>query len=144
MPPAPLSRVVLIDDDRLDCKFQSRAIARTGLASEIKTFSMAKDALAWLRDAGPEAADIIFLDINMPAMDGFELLDAARELLGERFSSLVVMMLTTSLDPGDQARAGEYPVVRAFIPKSLTSDRFRQLVAEMTGEDVRPAARRLH
>ena len=131
MSPTPLDRVVLIDDDRLDIKFQSRAIERTGLAHEIKTFMMAEDALAWFRQEGPDAADLVFLDINMPSMDGFEMLDVATREFGERFSSAVVMMLTTSLDPSDKEKADSYTMVRDFIPKSLTSEKFRGLVEKM-------------
>ena len=131
MPLLPLERVVLIDDDKFDNKYHARMIRRTGLVRDIQAFQMASDALSWFRETGVGAADIVFLDINMPGMDGFELLERAQAEFGPRFSDMVVMMLTTSLDPRDKRRAADFPVIRHFIPKSLTQETFVGLVAEL-------------
>jgi CheY-like chemotaxis protein len=64
--------------------------------------------------------DVIFLDINMPRMNGFEFLAAAQDLLGAAALPPVVMMLTTSLDPRDRVRASAFAAVKSYINKPLT------------------------
>lgn len=125
---APLDLVVLIDDDSFDNKYHTRVINKSGLARNIRTFNMAEDALNWFRTAGPDAANLVLLDINMPRMDGFELLEAARAEFGELFENFVVVMLTTSLDKADQARAEKFPVVLDYVQKALTRESFENLV----------------
>ncbi len=56
----------------------------------------------------------------MPRMNGFEFLEAAAERFGPQFAKVVVIMLTTSLNPGDRQRAEAFEVVREFLNKPLT------------------------
>ncbi len=136
----PLDQVVLIDDDSLDNKHHSRIIQKTGLARDIKVFTLAQDALAWFRKSEDEAVDLIFLDVNMPRMDGFELLEAIRDEFGDRFERLIVVMLTTSLDETDRERAARFPVIRDYIQKSLTREDFEKLVRQINEDRIRKPA----
>ena len=132
MSPKPPETVLLIDDSAFDNKLHKRVIERTGLVQNVLTFTMADDALAYMRREGSIPVDLILLDINMPRMDGFELMDAAIEEFGEAFMPSVVVMLTTSMDPGDQDRAGTYSVVQDYFLKPLTSDKFQQLYRSLS------------
>ena len=127
MSPKPPETVLLIDDSAFDNKLHKRVIERTGLVRNVLTFTMADDALAYMRKEGAIPVDLILLDINMPRMDGFELMDAAIDEFGEAFMPSVVVMLTTSMDPGDQNRAANYSVVQDYFLKPLTSDKFKKL-----------------
>jgi CheY-like chemotaxis protein len=115
-----IGTVLLIDDDSFDQRIYRRVIERSGLVARLVGFQMADEALDWLRLEGPEAVDVIFLDINMPRMNGFEFLSAASELFGATTMPPVVMMLTTSLDPRDRARAASFDAVKSYISKPLT------------------------
>jgi CheY-like chemotaxis protein len=99
-----------------------RIIKRSGLVGDVLPFIYAEDALAYLKSPDSKPIDVIFLDINMPRMNGFEFLSAATEALGAGFARMVVVMLTTSLEKSDRVRANDYPVVRRFINKPLTVD----------------------
>lgn len=130
-PPTPLEKVILVDDSAIDNKLHKRVIERTGLVGDVLTFPMAEDALDYLRTDNDRPPDLILLDINMPRMDGFEMLDVATEELGGRFAESVVVMLSTSMDAADQQKARGYEVIRDYFVKPLTRERFEELVATL-------------
>lgn len=119
--------VMLIDDESFDQSLYRRLIARTGLVGEVMSFTYADEALAYLFAPDSRRADVIFLDINMPRMNGFEFLEAATEQLGPEFAKIVVVMLTTSLIEKDRERAAAFPVVRCFINKPLTVEHLQEV-----------------
>ena len=131
MSPKPLETVILVDDSQMDNKLHARTIKRTGLALNIVCFAMAEDAIEYLRQPGAIPADLILLDINMPRMDGFEMLEAAVEEFGEPFLPSIVVMLTTSMDPRDQDRAAQIPVIKDYFQKPLTQEKFVTLVSNL-------------
>lgn len=134
MTPIPLiETVMLIDDESFDQKLYQRVITRSGLVGEVISFLYADEALAYLASADSKPIDVIFLDINMPRMNGFEFLEAATRTLGEEFARIVVVMLTTSLERSDRERAASYSVVRRFINKPLTREHLEE-VAEILRE----------
>lgn len=114
-----LGRVMLIDDERVDQMMYKRILDRSGMAQDIIPFTYAEDALAYLADTEKPPVDIIFLDINMPRMTGFEFLEAADAKLGAAFQTSVVIMLTTSLNRADRERAAKFPLVKAYLNKPL-------------------------
>jgi len=113
---------MLIDDELLDQKIYQRVLKRSGIVDEIITFQYADEALEYLKSIEPKSIDVIFLDINMPRMNGFEFLESATDEIGEEFAGAVIVMLTTSLNPADQERAMSFEVVRDFINKPLTEE----------------------
>lgn len=118
LPDIPLA--MSIDDEAIDQRLVRRILERSGKVGEVLTYQLAEDALAYLRQDDARQVDVIFLDINMPRMNGFEFLDAATAEFGESFAKCVVIMLTTSLDPKDKERAQSHDIVKDFIGKPLT------------------------
>jgi CheY-like chemotaxis protein len=116
-----LNRIVLIDDSEPDLIYSRIVLERSGIAREVQAFESAREALDWLQAPTCSGADVILLDINMPGMDGFEFLDALKQagtcLAGSRLNQVV--MLTSSPDPDDRARAASYPCVRGYLVKPL-------------------------
>lgn len=129
-----LRRVMVVDDDRFDQLAYKRILRKTDTAIEIVAFQYASEALAYLKSQEREAIDAILLDINMPRMNGFEFLEAAREELAESFSRENVFMVTTSLDPRDRTRAAEFPQVRGFFGKPLTEQNIHSIDAYVAGQ----------
>lgn len=111
-------RFVLIDDNEADNVFHEIMIRRAGFAGEIHVFESGPDALAFLRSDSLDAPTCIFLDINMPMMNGFEVAEEATPML-EGKPSVLLVMLTSSGSPADQARARAMPVIQGFVTKPL-------------------------
>ncbi|MFK8078973.1 MAG: response regulator [Granulosicoccus sp.] len=121
-----VSTVIIIDDDETDQFLNQRIVKRSGLVEDLQLIRSAEDALGYLKSL-EKRVDVIFLDINMPCMNGFEFLDQAIKELGPRFVEIVVIMLTTSLDPEDKERASKYEIVKGFKSKPLTVETIQQV-----------------
>ncbi len=131
-----IKMALLIEDDLTDQRIYRRVIERSGQVENLIAFQYADEALEYLKRADREPVDVIFLDINMPRMSGFEFLEAATKELGQKFANAVIIMLTTSLDPEDREHAEQFVVVREFINKPLTVDHVKA-VADILSENAR-------
>ena len=111
-------RVILIDDDDVDIMSVKRAFRRKGVGA---TFHVARDGvegLEALRRNGPDAIPqpyVILLDLNMPRMNGIELLQELRS--DPALRGAVVFVMTTSQDANDLAAAYGLQVA-GYIPKA--------------------------
>jgi CheY-like chemotaxis protein len=128
----PIKLAILIDDNEIDQRHYQRVLAQSDLVGDVMMFTYADEALAHLKANPQLEIDVIFLDINMPRMDGFEFLEAALAEIGDGFARIVVAMLTTSLNPADRERAEAFAVVRDFINKPLTKEHVSH-VADILG-----------
>ena len=135
----PIGSVMLIDDSEIDQMISKRLIERSGMVGQFIGFLSAEAALEHLKNTDLPAVDAILRDVKMPRMDGWEFLEAATSELGESFARIVVMMLTTSLDPRDQERAQQFSVVKDYCNKPLLQDYLERL-AVILNEDAPGAA----
>ena len=113
--------VWLIDDDRPTNLLNKILMIETGFSKEVKDFAYAEDALKELASEDADFPDLILLDINMPRMNGWEFLEAL-EAMNRIVTPPTILMLSTSLNPVDQARAEDNEIVSGFIKKPLTSE----------------------
>lgn len=125
---------MLIDDSELDNFINQNIIEANHFASKVYVNSGSVSALEFLTNlnvSGSEALtifpEIIFIDINMPMMNGFQFIANLKIKLAEKFADLKLVILTSSLDPKDIRRAEEMCKGIVFLNKPLTKDMLNQL-----------------
>ena len=118
-------KVLVIDDNEIDRYIAARNIKAYHFADETVSKESAASALEYLdslKDTPEELPQIIFLDIRMPEMDGFDFLKEYEKLSPSVQKNCIIMMLSTSLDPTDHERAKNNPFVKKFLNKPLDKD----------------------
>lgn len=110
----PVKEIILIDDDSISNMLNERIVKHLYPEKKVRVFDYAPDAISHLQQRDDLNEIIIFLDINMPDMNGFEFLDAMCENY-----ELNVFMLTSSVDKEDMRTAFSYRCVYGFITKPL-------------------------
>ena len=128
-----LNRVLLIDDSRADNFLHKTIIKKAEICHHIDIVLGGQEALDYLgtkmEDDYP-SPDIIFLDINMPGMNGWEFLVACQQLPEEQKGKQIVVMLTTSLNPDDRKRAETMASISYFENKPLLEQKIKGIVSQ--------------
>jgi DNA-binding NarL/FixJ family response regulator len=119
------AHIFIIDDDPIDQFVAKRVISSVYTESTIEVFSqadLALDKLRWLiANEASRFPGIIFLDINMPIMNGFGFLEEFTELLYGLNASCRVIILSSSLHEEDISKAMAHKVVKTYISKPITT-----------------------
>ena len=124
----PYERFILIDDNEADNVYHEIMIRRAGFQGEICIFESGPDALAFFEKDPLRVPSCIFLDINMPMMDGFETAELATPMLIDK-PSVLLLMLTSSGSPTDRERAATLPVIKGYVTKPLDVPTVQGLMA---------------
>ena len=125
-----LSSILLIDDDEATNAYNKAMVTKADVADEVVVCDSGLKALEFLQseiDGKHPQPTIIFLDINMPGMDGWEFLDEYDKLLNGQKADVVVVMLTTSLNPDDKSKAAKMGA-KGFLSKPLTPERVQEII----------------
>lgn len=128
-----LNCILLVDDDEATNFLNRMVIEEVDCTYRVEIMQSAKDALNYLTNAsngGYPRPDLVFLDINMPAMDGWEFLEKYHQLSDNQKAKIVVVMLTTSDNPEDQLKARKFTGVSGFRNKPLSNDSLREILRE--------------
>lgn len=122
----PIRTILSLDDSEADHYLNELAIREVDSDIRVVECFDGQEALELLEAADP-FPDVIFVDINMPRMDGFEFLDRYFETWGDTHESTTIMILTSSLHPADRARTEAYPFPCGFMSKPLPGDWLRRV-----------------
>ncbi len=121
-------KAFLIDDDSITNILNEKIILKNQLVDSVQQFTNPLEALRDLRYLLREASaldfpDLIFLDINMPEMDGWKFLDELLSISQIDFNKCKVIMLSSSIDIADIQKSISYSVISKYITKPLTPDK---------------------
>ncbi|MFM7078716.1 MAG: response regulator [Bacteroidota bacterium] len=127
-----MKRILIIDDDEIFEFITRELVIELYPEADVKSFLSSTEGLEYLQSAltsGSQIPDILLLDIRMPVMDGFELLDELAKSHGQTgISPLRIYMLTSSLDAKDYRMSTENPLVSGFISKPLEADKLKSIM----------------
>jgi CheY-like chemotaxis protein len=125
-----LKTIMLIDDNPDDNFIHKRAINKLKSEITVLLMSSATEALEYIKSVKHPPPDLIFLDINMPGMNGWEFLEAYNQLNKDLHCNAVITMLTTSQNPDDEELAKKWNFVSAYITKPLTPEIFKGIISK--------------
>lgn len=128
-----VKHILLIDDNEMDNHITNYILSKNGFLEKISICYSAIDALELLEEmqVNNEAfPEIIFLDIRMPSMDGFEFLGVFSQLPESIISQTSIYILSSSDEYNDKQRAAQFPMVKKFLTKPFS----QQLLNEIQNE----------
>ncbi|MCL6462766.1 CheY chemotaxis protein or a CheY-like REC (receiver) domain [Flavobacterium micromati] len=123
-----LNQILCIDDDLITLMLCKKVISKTLFSKEIITMQNGEQAIAYFNQIKNNAANdqvliqpqLIFLDLNMPVMGGWEFLDYFLEPEYFIFNTIKVVILSSTIDPKEFERSKKYPMVIDFLPKPIS------------------------
>lgn len=121
---------MLVDDSTIDNFVNKKIMERYGFSNNVLTFTKARQALRYLlrlNQSGEEIPELLFLDLNMPEIDGFEFLDTFSLLPEQITKKMKVVVLTSSINPTDAVVCNNYEAVLTFMHKPLMKNNLDEL-----------------
>jgi CheY-like chemotaxis protein len=123
--------VLLVDDDFATNFINKKIIQKANLTEHIQVTLNGKEAIDYLCKQGKfesidnneyPSPELILLDINMPVMDGWEFIEAYKNLNLENKEDILVVMLSSSFNPADRAKAESIQEISAFNQKPMSKE----------------------
>ncbi|UTA66548.1 MULTISPECIES: response regulator [Emticicia] len=120
-----IKRLLCVDDDKITLTLIKLVVEKTFFAQEISTRMNGKEALEFYHDllhhnTADQAPELIFLDLNMPIMNGWDFLDEFSNRYYHIFPNTRVVILSSSTDQAERDRARKYPMIIDYVTKPLT------------------------
>lgn len=134
-----LNSILLVDDDN-DCNFfHQRLIKKMEYAETVYVANNGKEAIDFLQstiNGEHPHPDIIFLDINMPVMNGWEFIKEYQKLNENQKAKVMLIMLTTSLNPDDEEQAKNYQDIKGYKNKYLNKESMEEIIEEFFSQEA--------
>jgi len=125
-------RFIVVDDDPMNNMICRHAISRFNGDAEILLFTQPEEALSRIEESYGNAVQhvetILFLDINMPTMSGWEFLEVFKDLKGLAHPDIDIYILSSSIDQSDKEKAARNEFVKGYLPKPLNLPMIHELM----------------
>jgi CheY-like chemotaxis protein len=123
--------ILFIDDDLITLMLCKMVISKASFSNDIATAKNGEEALKYFDTLKLAPAvnkpQIIFLDLNMPVMNGWEFLDSFNTEEYSAFHHTKIVILSSTIDPADLERSKKYPMVIDFLSKPITKEMLEYL-----------------
>lgn len=123
-------KLIFIDDDKATNYFHNIILKQADICEEAIFFESAVEALEYFKELFQTndyvLPDYVFLDINMPMMNGWEFINELKKF--QLDNPIIIIMLTTSLNKTDQEKAEELDLIYEFWNKPLASNKLLELI----------------
>lgn len=124
-----LDSILCVDDDPITLMLCKMVITKSSFAKEIITARNGEEALSYFNNikhqknnSDSKNAQLIFLDLNMPVMGGWEFLDIFSTDNYSEYISTKIIILSSTIDPEDLEKSKKYPMVIDFLSKPITKE----------------------
>lgn len=124
-----LDTILFIDDDPITLMLCKMVISKSLFSKEIVTAKNGEEALQYFNtfkqantNAQLKKPQLIFLDLNMPVMSGWEFLDSFSTKEYSEFNNTKVIILSSTIDPEDLEKSNKYPMVIDFLSKPISKE----------------------
>ncbi len=118
-----LKNCCIIDDDPIFIYGTKRIMKETDFCDTIMVYNNGEDALHGIRntyEATGQIPQVIFLDLNMPIMNGWDFLDELIKIPNNPFKETIINVISSSVDPSDLNKVKNYELVNNYILKPIT------------------------
>ncbi|GGD25197.1 response regulator [Flavobacterium orientale] len=129
-----LETVLCVDDDPITLMLCKKVIVKANFGKEIifaQNGQEALDLFEKLKDDnlkdGAQVPQLVFLDLNMPVMNGWDFIEKFSLDTNSAFKNTKVIILSSTIDPADFNRAKQYNVVSHFLSKPITVEMLEKL-----------------
>lgn len=124
-------RFFLIDDSAFEMFVLERVLTMSGLAESVTSFTSAEDALVFIKEKESLLQDtVILLDLQMPAMNGFEFIEQFALLPQNLKDKIRIYMLSSTIDSGDIEAAKNNSYIIELLSKPINLERLKGLLAQ--------------
>ncbi|GAB4232759.1 MAG: response regulator [Ekhidna sp.] len=127
----PFEKVLLIDDDDIVNSINSVIIKHAKFAREVVAYTTVAAAIAYLSEV-ETPPEVIFLDLNMPNLNGWDFMDEFGKT--SRKGRTKVVMLTSSISLKDEKKAKTLDDVAAYISKPLSPELLKQIYEDFLSQ----------
>src|SRR5450432_4118361 len=119
-----IEKYIIVDDDAFNNIICRILIERTLGLVDVKTFEVPEEALAFIQDeyVSSTMPAILFLDINMPTITGWEFIEQFGKFSEEIKKQISIYILSSSVDPRDKDKAEGNKYIKSFLSKPLTRE----------------------
>ena len=125
----------IIDDDPIFIYGTKRIMKEVDFAENIIVYNNGQEAVDGLKEIINEGGllpEVIFLDLNMPIMNGWEFLDEYENCRHEISKKTIIYIISSSVDPRDLERVKHYNQVDTYILKPITPDDLGKIISATT------------
>jgi DNA-binding NarL/FixJ family response regulator len=120
---------IIIDNSELDCFIARKLIEQTMANATVKIFREATEALEYMAPASANNnLNIVFLDLRMPGMNGFQFIESFGKQLQEIQDNYFIAVLTSSMNKNELTRLMKYSIIHRVLEKPLTVEKLHEVI----------------